>query len=50
MCVGMGSFLDPYEAQGLAHFLGIADHFYSEVKYIYVCYFTGYKKSVSFAH
>ncbi|KAL6576257.1 hypothetical protein OROHE_000038 [Orobanche hederae] len=23
MCVGMGSFADPYEAQGLAHFLGV---------------------------
>lgn len=23
MCVGMGSFADPYEAQGLAHFLGL---------------------------
>lgn len=22
MCVGMGSFSDPFEAQGLAHFLG----------------------------
>jgi hypothetical protein len=23
MCVGMGSFSDPFEAQGLAHFLGL---------------------------
>jgi len=23
MCVGMGSFSDPNEAQGLAHFLGL---------------------------
>lgn len=23
MCVGMGSFSDPDEAQGLAHFLGL---------------------------
>lgn len=22
LCVGMGSFFDPFEAQGLAHFLG----------------------------
>lgn len=25
MCVGIGSFADPYEAQGLAHFLGFQD-------------------------
>ena len=23
MCVGIGSFSDPFEAQGLAHFLGL---------------------------
>lgn len=29
MCVGIGSFSDPYEAQGLAHFLGsmVKTHF-----------------------
>lgn len=27
MCVGMGSFADPYEAQGLAHFLGFQVYF-----------------------
>lgn len=29
MCVGIGSFSDPYEAQGLAHFLGslLSTHF-----------------------
>lgn len=27
MCVGMGSFSDPSEAQGLAHFLGLIPFF-----------------------
>lgn len=27
MCVGIGSFADPNEAQGLAHFLGYRDYF-----------------------
>lgn len=27
MCVGIGSFSDPFEAQGLAHFLGLDIYF-----------------------
>ena len=29
MCVGIGSFSDPYEAQGLAHFLGYFSQFFA---------------------
>ena len=41
MCVGMGSFRDPLEAQGLAHFLGMFWSYYtciSELHYSVLCY------------
>ena len=41
MCVGMGSFRDPLEAHGLAHFLGMFWSYYtciSELHYSVLCY------------
>lgn len=39
MCVGIGSFSDPFEAQGLAHFLGL-DVYLMQEKFIFLSLFS----------
>lgn len=49
MCVAMGSFSDPYKAQGLAHFLGLIVYTWIVLMQTALYYFTSSLVSAYFS-